>query len=188
MIIKLARMVNGEEIEYIIPVMEAKFTIVDEVSGIVSWDNEDFDVDLTDERIQKKWDEWITAKEDISTKIMESHEIVEYVQKAIDANLKSTNEEHQRQMQEIRDENNAQTEKIRRENDERTEKIRAEYNETRDSLNTNISNLIDTMGTMVKSVKDDVATVNKTAVDMKKLKKDFGEINEMFQSILEAGE
>lgn len=174
-IIKLARVVNEEEIEYIIPVMEAKFTVVDEVTGFINWDNEDFDIDLTDERIKKKWDSWVAFKATNSTLIMENLEIIDFVQKTIDENLKATQQAHQ-----------AEIELIRKENDERTEKIRKEYQKIQSDLTDKMTEATDLIASLADGVKKDMQTINKSAINMSSLKDDFAEISGMFKSILEA--
>ena len=186
MLIKLARMVDEEEVEYLIPVMEAKFTVVDEVTGFINWDGEDFDVDLTDERIQSKWNEWVEFKSTNAAKIMATHEVIEYVQRAIEENLKQSQQAHQDEIEAIRSENDKRSEKVRKENDERTETIRSEYQEVQRDLTAKMSEMTDMVSSLANGVKDDMKSINKSAINMSELKNDFAEITGMFKSILDA--
>lgn len=184
-IIKLARMSDGKEIEFIIPITEAGFRIVDNYKGVVTWGKEVFDVNLENEKNKMAWDRWVTKKEELSLKILSSHEIQEYIQMAIDANVKTLRDELNSENEKIRRELDERTERIRRENDERTEAIRAEYKSEQAQMLSAINNLVTDMTKLVSDVRSDVRSIKSNAIDMVEINKDFKEIQKTFKEILE---
>ena len=143
--------------------------------GFINWDGDDFDVDLTDERIQKKWDTWIKFKSDASATIMDNLEIVDFVQKTIDENLKASQQAHTDEI-----------ESIRSENDKRTEKIRTEYQTVQKDLTAKMGEMTDMVSSLATGVKDDMKTISSSAINMNALKDDFAQISNMFKEILNA--
>lgn len=184
-IIKLARMTDGKETEFIIPIMEASFRIHDNYKGVITWDKEVFDVNLENEKNKQAWDKWIAKKEELSSKILKSHEIQQYVQDSIVENVKALFTEMRTENEKLRKELDDRSEKVRKELDERTEKIRSEYKAVQRNVQEEIANLVVTLGSMVQSVKEDTTTIKENAVDMGQINKDFKKIQKTFNEILE---
>lgn len=184
-IIKLARMNDGKEVEFIIPITEASFRIQDNFKGIVTWNKETFDVNLENEKNKEAWDRWITTKEELSLKILKSHEIQKYVQESVDANVVTLRNELDARTEAMRRDFDERSEKIRLESDSRHEAIRKEYTIAQTEMLSTIGTLLTTLNEVVDSVKKDTATIKRNAVDMAEINKDFKEIQKTFKEILE---
>ena len=190
--VSLKRQVGNDVVDYIVPIVEAIFSIKNETEGIIKWNDVSFSLDLGDEGVKTSWDKLVGYKEELLREKVSTYDIENFVQESINANVKAIIEQYDAKTSDIAQEtaelirknsmdNDNRISQIKEETDLRIKEVREEYQYTV----TQMQDLFNQFTESIKSISTDVKDIKETAKSVKTLKKDVKEMTTLFSSLLE---
>jgi len=185
--VKLTRNQNGENVTYLVPLLDAVLSFSGDTATII-WDNINFHLDLSNEAVRESWDILVENKNELHSQHMKAYDIENYIKEMVTKNLDAVQEKFNIELAQIVTKNTNQLIETQTSIDTRVESVRAEYSATISGMNDVLSDMteaISSIGGAFTDISKEVKNISGVTRNIASLKKDLNEVTDTLKSLMQ---